>query len=223
MSALVEFLRILLEEGRVMLRDPPQPGKARDATAADLLRRAYATHRLAVAGPPIEYAEATALAAGELVRQACWFLVSHDQPAAELDRRLVMPAAPRSPADHLSADLVLRYLPQVHRRARAIDPADRLTTLLEAVLRRWPLSGVLSAVDERPEGPLDFGGHRGLQMLYAERLAQNEKPAWVPEGPGFEYVELVWADLGNDVGALVRGRQTAAAQGKLEEGDDAGE
>jgi hypothetical protein len=223
MSALAEFLRILLEEGRVVLRDPTAPGKARDAAAAELLRRAYATHRLAVAGPPLDFAEATALAAGELVRQACWFLVSHDQPPAVLEKRLVMPAAPRSPADHLSADLVLRYLAQVHRRARALDPADRLTTLLEAVLRRWPLSGVLSAVDEGPEAPLDFGGHPGLQMLYAERLAWNEKPAWVPEGPGFEYVELVWAELGKDAAALVRGRQTAAVVGKLEEGEDAGE
>jgi hypothetical protein len=163
------------------------------------------------------------VAAGELVRQACWFLVRHDQPPEVLDQRLVMPAGPRSPADHLSADLVFRFLPQIHRRARALDPADRLTTLLETVLRRWPLSGVLSTVDQGPEWPLNFGGHRGLQMLYAERLAQNEKPAWIPAGSGFEYVELVWAELGKDAAALVRGRQAAALPGKLEEGDDAGE
>ena len=43
---------------------------------------------------------------------------------------------------------------------------------------------------------LDFGGHEGLMLLYAERLARHEKPAWRPVGRPFEYVELVLRDLG---------------------------
>ena len=75
---------------------------------------------------------------------------------------------------------------------------DKLTALLEEVLRRWPLSGVLADIDEAPLTPLTFGGHPGLLMLYAERLAQHEKPAWIPSGAAMEYVELVYADLGKD-------------------------
>ena len=61
------------------------------------------------------------------------------------------------------------------------------------VLRRWPLSGVLSDVVEAPIGPLEFGGHPGLMLLYAERLGDNDRPALATErsSPAWEYYELV--------------------------------
>jgi hypothetical protein len=209
MSALAEFLQGLLYEGRVVLRNAPQPTSGRPGEAAALLGQAYATFQLQVAGPPVGFDEEVAFRAAELVRQACWFLVSRAQPAKDLEKVLVMPGPPRSPAQHLSADLCLRLLPQVHRRARALDPADRLPALLEDVFRSWPLSGVLAAVEEGPITPLDFGGHSGLWLLYAERLARNPKPAWVPDGPGREYVELVWRELGGKAPQLPKADQVA--------------
>jgi hypothetical protein len=202
MSALAEFLQVLLYEGKVVLRDRPQPSTGRQPEVIELLGRAYADYQLQVARPPLDFDGPIALAAAELVRQASWFLVSHEQPPEELDRRLTMPGPPRSAAQHLSADLVLRLLPQVHRRARAIDPADPLPGLLATVLRQWPLSGVLSEVEEGPTAGLDFHGHPGLMLLYAERLACHEKPAWVPDGSGFEYVDLVWREMGKDASLL---------------------
>ena len=88
---------------------------------------------------------------------------------------------------------MLRYLPQVLKRARGLDPTDPLIRLLEDVLRRWPLSGVLSDVARARSRPLDFGGHPGLLLLYAERLAANDRPAWRPvqPSPGWDYYELV--------------------------------
>jgi hypothetical protein len=202
MSPLAEFLEGLLREGQAVLRDRPPP----EPPAADvraLLERTYAAYRLRVAGPPPEFDVEAALAAAVLVHQATWFLVSRDKPVAELERLVVLPGSPRTPAAHLSADMTLRFLPQIHRRARAHDPADRLTTLLADILRRWPLSGVLADVDEEPLTPPDFAGHRGLCLLYAERLAQHEKSAWVPRDLGLEYVHLVYAELGRDPAALL--------------------
>ena len=87
---------------------------------------------------------------------------------------------------------MLRYLPQVLKRARGLDPSDPLIGLLEDVLRRWPLSGVLSDVTEPPLGSLEFERHPGLLLLYAERLAANDRRAWRPpqNGPGWAYYEL---------------------------------
>jgi hypothetical protein len=208
MSPFADFLRVLLHEGRAVLRAVPAPEQGPGDVAA-VLREAYASHRLQLASPPVALDLETALAAGALAWYACWFLVSRAQPEADLEKLLVLPGPPRSPAQHLSADLVLRLLPAVYRRARALDPADRLPALLADVFRRWPLSGVLADVEEGPLTPLDFGGHRGLLFLYAERLAAHEKSAWVPAGPGAEYVELVWRDLGRDATALL-----AAAHGE---------
>jgi hypothetical protein len=209
MSPFADFLRVLLHEGRAVLREAPRPTP--DPDAAGVLGEAFARHRLQVAGPPIELDTETALAAGALAWQACWFLVSHAQPEADLERLLALPGPPRTAAQHLSADLVLRLLPAVHRRARALDPADRLPVLLADLFRRWPLSGVLADVEEPPLTPLDFAGHRGLLLLYVERLARHEKPAWVPRGPQAEVVELVWHDLCRDASALLR---VGAAEGE---------
>ena len=60
-------------------------------------------------------------------------------------------------------------------------------------------------------------------MLYAERLAEHEKPAWVPDGPGLEYLELVGCELGKDPGALLRAARPANTQqaaGRGERSDD---
>ena len=113
-----------------------------------------------------------------------------------------MPMAPRTPEQHLSGDLVLRLLPALHRRAKALLHGDVLPTQLEDVLRQWPLSGVLADIVEPPTTPIDFGTHPGLNFLYAERLAQHERVGWFPSGPGMQYVELVWQQLGRDVSLL---------------------
>jgi hypothetical protein len=214
MSPLAEFLRAFLLEGRAVLRGPPGPAADADPDAARVLRQAFEAHRLHVAGPPLELDLKTAQAAGLLAWRACWFRVSHAEPDAALEKLLTLPDPPRSPAEHLSADVVLRLLPAVHRRARALNPADRLPALLAEVFRRWPLSGVLSDVEEGPLTPPEFGGHPGLLLLYAERLAGHEKPAWVPRGPAAEYVELVWAEQGRDASALL---QAAGAEPEREE------
>jgi hypothetical protein len=219
MSPFAEFLDILLREGRAVLRGPPDPS-GQDREAVSLLGRAFATYRLDVAGPLIDFDAQTALAGAALLQRACWFVVSRDEPDAELDRSLTMPAPPCSPASHLSADLVLRFLPQVHRRAKAHNPADRLTVLLADILRRWPLAGVLSDLDDGPSAPVTFDGHPGLLMLYAERLAQHEKSAWVPQAPGREYLELVYEELGKDPAELLRSAEALATTGRGETTDE---
>jgi hypothetical protein len=212
MSPFAQFLRGLLSEGRAVLRGEPGPPAGPDPEAEAVLREAFAAHRLRVAGPLLDIHIETAVAAGLLAWRACWFLVSHAAPDEELEKLLVLPGPPRSPAQHLSADLVLRLLPAVHRRARALNPADRLPVLLAEVFRRWPLSGVLSDVGEGPLTPPDFGGHPGLLLLYAERLADHEKPAWVPGGgPAAGYVEMVWAERGRDASALLAAAAAGAA------------
>jgi hypothetical protein len=185
-----EFLQRLFQDGDVVFPERPHPADEHPQARA-VLEQAYATYQLDVAGPPLPFDAATALAAAELTCWACWFLFDRNQPENAVEERVRMPGVPCLPAQHLSADLVLRYLPQVYRRARARAPDDRLTALLAAILRQWPLSGVLSDVTDPPLTPPEFGGHPGLMLLYAERLARHEKSAWKPQGEGLAYVKWV--------------------------------
>ena len=195
MSHLADFLHDLLHQGTITFGQPTDFAPDHRPESVRVLREAYEFYRLEVAGPLIDFDAAAALAAGDLVRQAAWYLLNRDGPEADVERALRPGQPPVRAAHHLSADLVLRFLPTIHRRARLLAPGDRLADLLADVLRRWPLSGVLSDVDEEPLTPLDFDGHPGLLLLYAERLGRKLKPAWVPsQGLVREYVELILGD-----------------------------
>src|SRR5262249_44883443 len=145
MCALATFLQQLFDEGKVWLRDQPVPSTGETSRQAlALLEAAYGDYRLNIAGPLIEFDRGTAVASAQLVHRAGWYRPNRAEQEADLRDRLVLPGPPVTPAEHLSADLVLRYLPQIHRRAHALAPADVLPGLLAGVLRRWPLTGVLS-------------------------------------------------------------------------------
>ena len=191
MDGLDDFLRRLLFEGRVVFRRAPEPETPASPEAIAVLARAFATRRLEVAEPVIPFDPRVAAAAGELVRQASWALVNRGDRPKELAGKVVMPMAPKTAAHHLSADLALRFLPQIERRARGIDPADSLVRLLGSVLRSWPLSGVLTGLHEGPDTPTDLAGHPGLMLLYAERLARHDRPGWRPAEGAIPHVELV--------------------------------
>ncbi len=124
---------------------------------------------------------------------ACWFLVHRGEEAAVVRDAMAAPP-PRSASDHLSSDLVYRFLPRVHRRARAAAADDALTLALKDLLRAHPLSGVSADLPEGPSGPVQLGGHPGLFLLYAERLASDPQPAWVVAGASLPYVELAFAE-----------------------------
>ncbi len=203
MSTLAEFLQTLFEQGRIVLNGRPVPSESDRSSALDVLGAEFDRHRLDVADDPIEFDPETALMAAEILRQSSWFLVNRSEPVEVMERILVFPQPPKTASEHLSADLTFRFLPPIQRRARAIAPMDWLAGFLAELLRRWPLSGVLSDLSRGPESVGDFGGHPGLWLLYAERLAVDEKPGWMVEGPPRERVELVLQGLGKWMSPLL--------------------
>jgi MoxR-vWA-beta-propeller ternary system domain bpX4 len=191
-----EFLTELFDKGKIVFRAAPRDRPSPAGVA--VLAAAFETYCLAVAGPRIAFDPEIACAAAEFLRQAAWALVNHDDRMADLVKRLKMPRTPLTPSHHLSADLTLRHLPQVIRRARGLDPTDALVAQVADELRNWPLSGVLSDIEEGPRVALDFSGHPGLMLLYAERLVGNERPGWRPiaNGPSWDHYELVLHEHG---------------------------
>jgi len=163
------------------------------------LHVAYDRHSLDVAGPTVAFDPEAALWAALTLANACWALVGSDRM-----ERLEVPVSPaaKTAATHLSADVVLRFLPAVYRRAIARGPESGLTTDLARLLRAWPLSGVLADLDGEPSATPEFGGHPGLQMLYAERLVVTGRAGWLPvNGTAREWVDRVFEERGRPVPA----------------------
>jgi MoxR-vWA-beta-propeller ternary system domain bpX4 len=209
MTPFAEFLTQLFDRGEIVFRAPPRDRPSVEAVA--ILAEAFQAHALEVAGPPIAFDATVATAAAEFLRQSSWALVNRDERASDLERRLKLPTAPLTPSEHLSADLLLRYAPQVVRRARGLDATDPLVVIVSRALQSWPLSGVLSDVADEPLVGLDFGGHPGLLLLYAERALANDRPGWRPSppAPAAPYDELV-RELNSRRGARA---QAAASPG----------
>jgi hypothetical protein len=202
-ETLAVFLEGVFRQGRIVVEEPPAGETAEDSKALAVCRRAFDEFRLEVAGPVLDLDSDIALASARFLYTAAWFLFHFEKPEQEVATDLAFPKKPGSAGQHLSADLVFRYLPAILGRARALPTGDVLADIISEVLRHWPLSGVLADLPEGPTGALDFFGHPGLQLLYAERLAQHFKPAWVPEEQYRAHVELVWSELGKDSRLLI--------------------
>lgn len=178
---LTQFVQTLLEKGQAMFLGRPEPPRTAPPELIAILKREYDRERLRRPGNSPPFSAATAARAAELTRQACWFLVSREEPDELVKRRVRLAIADPSPSDHASADLTLRYLSVIHRRACGFRLDDPLVLALSDVLRAFPLSGVLTAIHDPPTASLEFGGSLALMMDYAERWAANPKPEWRPD------------------------------------------
>ena len=204
MAAFTDWLTGVLGEGHSTQTAAPTVSANEQPAVEALLRKAYESLRREVADPPIAYEPALALRCARLVAGACWHLTALT-PDRPLPGNLGVPA---TACDHLTGDLLLRYLVSVRRRASLRGPTDPLAMWCEGILRAWPLSGVSMGCREGPTTPLTFDAHPGLMMLYAERLASHPEPAWVPP-PGLltEYVERAFAEAGRVVPVLPESSQ----------------
>ena len=192
-----EWLSRVLASGESVQEDRPALAPSERPRVTELLREAFESHALDIAGRPIAFDADVAVAAAVALSGACWRLVGdEDHTPVRLDNK------PSSPSAHLSADVTLRFLPAVYRRSRLRDPESEQTRELEALLCAWPLSGVLADLEDPPTTPTDFHGHAGLQLLFAERLFTTGRTSWVPAcGAAREWAERVYLEQGKPLPA----------------------
>lgn len=108
-----------------------------------------------------------------ILHVACRALVFRDMDARAVRGALSRPCPqPTSPQACYSADLALRYLPDVIALARGIAPDDPLVGGLMDLARQWPLSSVgvtnIGDVDVAP-----FIDHPSLRQLYVDRIIER--------------------------------------------------
>src|SRR5271156_2674206 len=121
MAAFQDFLTQLLDHGQIVFRSAKAPQDGPTERDVAVLAEAFDTFALSVAGARIEFDSRTACVAAEFVRQSSWALVQREDRLADLKRRLKMTGPPRTASQHLSADLMLRFVPQIVKRARGLD------------------------------------------------------------------------------------------------------
>lgn len=168
MSALA-FVQALLETGRVRVPEGRDAPADLDAAVAELDRAI----RPELAFDPPAVDPAAAGWAVTVLYRGCQALVFRDIDADAVRDALSRPCpSAASPAVCFSADLALRYLPDLLSLARGIAADDPLVAGLTDLARRWPLSSVgvkeLGAVDVSP-----FMDHSSLRQLYVDRIIER--------------------------------------------------
>jgi hypothetical protein len=163
---MLEFVRSLLEEGRVRVGPSPELPGGIDAAVLEL-DRASRPH-MAFA-PPTLLSSAARWALVMLYRGSQALVYREIEPAA-VHACLSEPCPMATSADVCySVDLALRFLPDLINLARGIARQDPLTEGLMVLAKSWPLSSV-GVPDLGELDPGAFIDHRSLRQLYVDRV-----------------------------------------------------
>ncbi|MCI1187854.1 hypothetical protein MON38_10520 [Hymenobacter sp. DH14] len=174
---LTGFLHHLLTTGAVTLTARPVPFEPADLLAAEeLLRAYYADDVRELPGPaPAFDAPAASWAAAYLYHTVQLALVR------ELDETVVQTqladfTGEITPAAIYSADLTLRYLPDLLRLAKGLAPGDALVGRLRATAGQWPFSfvGAEEGAAGATEAEARILAHSALQQEYIDRIIRTQ-------------------------------------------------
>ncbi|MDB5357370.1 MAG: hypothetical protein JWN24_3823 [Phycisphaerales bacterium] len=165
MSAL-QFVRSLLEEGRVRVGPSPEPPGGIDAAVLELDRAS----RPQMAFEPPGLVFPAAQWGLVMLYRGCQALVYRDIEPGAVRECLSAPCpAAGSPGVCYSVDLALRFLPDLINLARGIAQEDPLVEGLMALAKSWPLSSV-GVPDLGDLDPGVFIDDRSLRQLYVDRV-----------------------------------------------------
>lgn len=169
----IRFVEQLFEEGRIRLRDSA-PAAASDIqeAVAWVIKAEVALREHLPLTPPMVNSKAIEWAV-IMFYSAAQLAVFRQLGEDEVERRLRVPSPALSPSVAYSVDLVFRFLPDMLRLAKAMNPDDPLVSRLRDWSREWPLSSV--GVGDIGEINVEVIVSDGcLRQLYIDRIIEAE-------------------------------------------------
>ncbi len=194
---MISFLHDLVKTGRVVVPLAPSDEAAVPAELEAAIRELDAAERLELPHTPPRLSIATAAWALSFIEKACRFLVYREfdaetiAAATSVAGPAVLPSSvgtatfgsealeascpAASPAERAySADLFLRYLPDITRLARGVGERDPLVDQLQRMAEHWPLSSVgMSGVTCAPDDLDPILSNPSLCRLYVDRIIER--------------------------------------------------
>lgn len=167
---LSEFISSLINKGEVRVAHVLQDFEEEEVRQARIHLQQYYTDDINdMPGQAPPYDEKAALWAAAYLYRTVQFLLLRHLEAAELKHYLPPYDGERTPAAIYSADLCLRYLPDIFLLAKGISPEDPLVKTLVVLATQWPLSA--AAIPEVPtEGLSAILEHPSLKRTYIDRI-----------------------------------------------------
>jgi hypothetical protein len=118
--------------------------------------------------------ESAALWAATTVYISAQLMLYRENKGTDLD--LLLPAfqKDRGASQILSADLCLRFLPDILLQLKLIDPDDILISILENILNDWHYSGINYPLKTENMNFTAISADACLQQLYVNRIIQSK-------------------------------------------------
>ena len=166
---MLRFLHSLFSSGELVL---PRVESAFDVKSVhDALIQLEQHWRRELPGTPPTFLPDVSLKAAQVLMRLCRAVVDRDM-GVELAEQMIGQIGlteDSSPEQHYSADLVLRFLPQVADRARRISESDASLELMKKIGQKWPLSSV-GMKDCAPDQLPTALQHSTLWRMYVDRI-----------------------------------------------------
>ena len=167
------FLTNLFDNGTVQVSKAREIPPGEREAAQRLLTEFERVFRLTLAAEPPPLDAGLAGAAARTLYRLCQCLAHRElMPDDMLVREERLPQHPRTAGDHYSADLALRFLPDIWRLAKEAAEGDPLVTTIRELAARWPLSSV--GIPDLPALAIDgIAEHPALLALYVDRIIER--------------------------------------------------
>lgn len=167
-----EFLIQLFETGELTVARRVEHDRRK---TEPLLREAERVWRLNWPYRAPQFRMDVAQSAADVLLQLCQAFVYRDLDIPQVTEQLskIPLTHDQTPATHYSADLLLRFLPELYRHIQRASADDPLLAVVVEVAARWPLAAVGIPACQ-PMEPGDLFQDPGFEIVLADRIAAAE-------------------------------------------------
>lgn len=173
-SNLLSFITNLLEKGAISVTKDLSPFTDIDQLeATNALHQLYERDALEMPYSAPEFSETAALWAVEYLYRAIQCSLLREIEEEQVKQLLPNYTHEINAAAIYSADLILRYLPDLWNLAKGLSPDDILVVLMNETAKKWPFSSI--DIEDLEELEIDeILNHPSLRQAYIDRILQAE-------------------------------------------------
>ena len=203
-SPFLDTLFLLRKEGTMTIfSDIKSISQKEEQDAADYFESEFEKERLEFLSDKINCDRETAVWAAKVLYHSAQLHLIRENTAKDLSQLIPLFKGKREINSILSADLSLRFLPQIISVLQDVDPEDPLIKILENILQQFHYSGIGFDLDLEKINWEEELKDKTYRKLYLERVVEN-KAYRLAEMPYINqqlmaefgmYKDVFWKDL----------------------------
>lgn len=165
-----------------------------ETDVAQFIESYYRDESLGYPAKPLKYDKAAAIWSSKILFHAAQLVMYREHNADSLESFFPKYTHPKTPEAIATADLCLRFVPNILKYLEQIDIEDKLIPILKELLTEWHYSGLLSKVNLQEIDLATILENDCLSQLYINRIIDCKRKQI---GERKELKPLILSALGN--------------------------